>query len=61
MMVLLAKPVDQAFVLDPAKENEFLNLKADPKIKEMHLKRAERIIRTNTKDENSKIPMFMTL
>ena len=29
-------------------------LKADPKIKEMHMKRAERIIRANTKDDNSK-------
>lgn len=54
MFVLLAKHVDQAFVLDPAKEKEFLSLKADPKIKEMHLKRAERIIRTNAKDDNSK-------
>lgn len=43
MMKILAKPVDQAFVLDPEKAEEFLNRKADPKVKEKILKRAEKL------------------
>ena len=43
MMRILAKPVDQAFVINPEKAEEFLNRKADPKVKEMILKRAEKL------------------
>ena len=39
MMRILAKPVDQAFVINPEKAEEFLNRKADPKVKEMILKK----------------------
>ena len=54
MFVLLAKPVDQAFVLDPEKAEEFLARKADPKIKEMHLRRAAKLNETEITDDRLK-------
>jgi len=43
MMVLLAKPVDQAIILNPEKADEFLNLKADPKVKALIKERSEKL------------------
>lgn len=54
MFVVLAKPVDQAFVLNPEKAEEFLARKGDPKIKEMHLRRAKEFRKNMTKDDRSK-------
>ena len=54
MFVVLAKPVDQGFVLDPDKAEEFIARKADPKIKEMHLRRAKEFRKNMTKDDRSK-------
>ena len=54
MMKILAKPVDQAFVLDPEKAEEFLNRKADPKVKEKILKRAEKLRQSYVRDDRFK-------
>lgn len=43
MFVVLAKPVDQAFVLNPEKAKEFLERKADPAVKAKILERAEKM------------------
>ncbi len=44
-MAVYSKPVSRAFVLRSDKAEEFLAQKADPKIMEMHRKRAELIIK----------------
>lgn len=54
MMKVLAKPVDQAFVLNPEKAEEFLNRKADPKVKERIMKRAEKMRQSYVKDDRFK-------
>lgn len=54
MFVVLAKPVDQAFVLNPEKAEEFLARKGDPKIKEMILKRAEKFRKNMIRDDRFK-------
>ena len=54
MMRILAKPVDQAFVINPEKAEEFLNRKADPKVKEMILKRAEKLRQSYVRDDRLK-------
>ena len=46
MMVLLAKPVDQAIVLNPDKADEFINKRIDPEVKAEILRKAERIRKT---------------
>lgn len=43
MFNMLAKPVNQAFVVAPDKVEAFLNEKADPKVKERILRNCERI------------------
>lgn len=43
MMVLLAKPVDQAIVIAPEKAEEFKSLKADPKVKALIKERSEKL------------------
>jgi hypothetical protein len=57
MFNVLAKPVDQAFVVDPDKVEEFLKEKADPKVKERILRNAEklRLQRQCFEDERNKI------
>ena len=54
MMRILAKPVDQAFVINPEKAEEFLNRKADPKVKKMILKRAEKLRQSYVRDDRLK-------
>ena len=54
MMRILAKPVDQAFVINPEKAEEFLNRKADLKVKEMILKRAEKLRQSYVRDDRLK-------
>lgn len=54
MMNLLAKPVNQAFVLDPAKAEEFLSRKADPKVKERILRNAEKIRQQRERSKDNK-------
>lgn len=43
MFVVLAKPVNQAIVIAPEKAEEFVNLKADPKVKSLIKERSEQL------------------
>lgn len=54
MMKVLAKPVDQAFILNPEKAEEFLSRKADPKVKERIMKRAEKMRQSYVRDDRFK-------
>ena len=54
MMVLLAKPVDQAIVLNPDKADEFINKRIDPEVKAEILRKAERIRKTYIRDDRFK-------
>lgn len=54
MMVLLAKPVDQAIVLNPEKADEFINKRIDPEVKAEILRKAEKIRKTYVRDDRFK-------
>jgi len=53
MFNLLAKPINQAFVVAPDKIQEFLNEKPDPKVKERILKNAEKMKLQRLKKEDN--------
>lgn len=51
MFVVLAKPVDQAFVLNPEKAEEFLARKGDPKVKAEILRKAKKFRENMIRDD----------
>jgi hypothetical protein len=54
MFNVLARPVDQAFVVAPDKVEEFLKEKADPKVKERILRNAEKFQQQCLRDDRYK-------
>ena len=54
MFVVLAKPVDQAFVLNPEKAEEFLARKGDPKVKAEILRKAKKFRENMIRDDRFK-------
>ena len=54
MFNVLAKPVNQAFVVAPDKIEVFLKEKADPKVKERILRNAERFQQQCVRDDRFK-------
>jgi hypothetical protein len=54
MFNVLARPVDQAFVVAPDKVGEFLKEKADPKVKERILRNAEKFQQQCLRDDRYK-------
>ena len=54
MMVLLAKPVDQAIILNPEKADEFINKRIDPEVKAEILRKAEKLRKNMVRDDRLK-------
>lgn len=53
MFNVLAKPVNQAFVVAPDKIEAFLNEKADPKVKERILRNTQRMKQQRLENERN--------
>lgn len=51
MFNILAKPVNQALIVAPDKVDDFLNEKADPKVKERILRNCERLKQQRIENE----------
>ena len=51
MFVVLAKPVDQAIVLNPEKADEFINKRIDPEVKAEILRKAEKLRKDMIRDD----------